>query len=59
MNYAPYVRIAIRYIVGIVIGADAANILAADPEIVTLVAAGVGLAVEFVYNFAKKKGWAT
>lgn len=59
MNYAPYVRIIIRYVVGIVIGADAANVLAADPEIVTIAAAAVGAAVEFAYELAKRKGWAT
>ncbi|WP_182442166.1 hypothetical protein [Cereibacter sphaeroides] len=57
--YAPIARIIIRYLVGLVIGADAAGVLAGDPEIVTLVAAGIGAAVEAAYALAKRKGWAT
>lgn len=59
MNYAPIARIIVRYIVGLVVGADAADIMAGDPDIVTLVAAGIGLATEAVYAIAKQKGWAT
>lgn len=59
MTYAPYARILIRYIVGLVVGSDVADILAGDPDVVTVVAAAIGLAVEFLYHTAKKKGWAT
>ena len=58
MNYAPLARIAIRYGVGIVLGADAANILALDPDLVSYVAAGIGMAVEILYAAAVKRGWA-
>lgn len=58
MNYAPIARIVLRYIVGLIIGADAADTLAGDPDIVTVVALGIGLAVEVVYAFAVKRGWA-
>lgn len=57
--YAPIARILIRYAVGLVIGMDAAGVLAGDPEIVTMVATGIGAAVEAVYAIAKRKGWAT
>lgn len=59
MNYAPIARIVIRYIVGLVIGADTADILAGNPDVVTFVALGIGLIVEALYGFAKQKGWAT
>ena len=57
MDYAPIARIVIRYIVGLIIGADAAQIAAGDPDLVTVVAAGVGVAVETVYTIAKRRGW--
>ena len=57
MDYAPIARIIIRYVVGLVIGADAADIAAGDPDLVTVVAAGVGIAVEVVYGVAKRRGW--
>lgn len=59
MNYAPYARIFVRYVVGLVVGMDAADTLAGDPDIVTVVAAAIGLAVERIYVLAKRKGWAT
>jgi hypothetical protein len=59
MNYAPIARILIRYGVGLIIGADAADLLAGDPDVVTVFAVALGGAVEVVYNLAKRKGWAT
>lgn len=59
MDYAPIARIIIRYAVGIVIGADAADVLAANPDLITLVAAGVAVVVEGFYAWAKKNGWPT
>lgn len=59
MEYAPIARIIIRYAVGIVIGADSADVLAANPDLITLVAAGVAVVVEGFYAWAKKKGWPT
>lgn len=58
MNYAPIVRIAIRYVVGLMIGADLADTLAGDPDVVTVVALALGAAVEFAYSLAVKYGWA-
>lgn len=59
MSYAPIARIILRYIIGAVIGVAQAEQLAADPDVVTVVALGVGAAVEAAYAFAKRKGWAT
>lgn len=59
MSYAPVARIIIRYGVGAIIGLESANILAGDVDVVAAVALAVGALTEFVYTFAKKKGWAT
>ena len=59
MNYAPIARILIRYAVGLIIGADAADIVAGDPDVVSVVAVAIGAAVEVAYTLAKRKGWAT
>jgi len=57
MDYAPIARIIVRYIVGLVVGADTAGILAADPDVITIVAIGIGGAVEVIYTLAKKREW--
>lgn len=57
MDFAPIARIIVRYIVGAIIGMDAGHALAGDPDVITLVALGIGLAVEGVYALAKRKGW--
>ena len=59
MSYAPIARIILRYIVGGVVGLEAGDLLAGDPDIVFYVAMGIGAAVEAAYAFAKKKGWTT
>lgn len=59
MSYAPFARIMLRYLIGAVIGMAQAEQLAADPDIVTVVALGIGAAVEAAYVWAKRKGWAT
>jgi hypothetical protein len=59
MDYAPIARIIIRYSVGLIVGADAAGLMAADPDMVTVAAVAIGGAVEVLYSLAKKKGWAT
>lgn len=59
MSYAPIARILIRYVVGLIVGADAADMLAGDPDVVTVAALALGAAVEVAYAFAKRKGWAT
>ena len=59
MNYAPIARIILRYVIGVLLGMDAEGIIAANPDLVTLVAVGLGAAVEAFYAWAKKKGWPT
>ena len=59
MNFAPLARIALRYIIGAILGSDLGNILAADPDVVSVAALGIGLGVEAAYGLAKKRGWAT
>ena len=59
MTYAPFARILLRYGVGLILGMEAGDFLAGDPDIVIYAAMGVGAAVEVAYGFAKKKGWAT
>lgn len=59
MNYAPIARIVLRYGVGLIIGAAQADILAADPDVVTVVALAIGAGVELAYTIAKRKGSAT
>lgn len=59
MDWAPIARIAIRYIVGAIIGMDAGATLAGDPDLVTVVALVIGAAVEALYALARRKGWAT
>ena len=55
--YAPIARIVIRYGVGLILGANAADIAVGNPDIVTVVAGAVGAANEVVYALAKRKGW--
>lgn len=57
MIYGPLARIIIRYGVGIVLGANAANIAVGNPDIVTVIAGALGAANEAVYTIAKRKGW--
>ena len=59
IDWAPLARIVIRYIVGAVIGMDAGDTLAGDPDLVTMLALGIGVAVEVLYAIAKRKGWTT
>jgi len=59
MDYAPIARIIVRYAVGVALGSDAAGLLALDPDVITVVALGIGAAVEVVYGLAKAKGWRT
>ena len=56
---APIIRIVLRYGVGTVFGMEVGSLLAGDPDVILLVATGVGVATEVVYAYAKKKGWAT
>jgi len=61
MTYGPIARVALRYIVGAaimgspVIGEE----LAADPDLVAVLALAIGAAVEVFYVMAKRNGWST
>jgi len=59
MDWFPIARIILRYGVGLVIGAAQGDMLAADADVVTVVALGIGAAVEAGYAFAKRRGGAT
>ena len=59
MDYMPIARIILRYGVGLVIGAAQADMLAADADVVTVIALAVGAIVEVGYAFAKRRGGAT
>lgn len=71
----PYVRIALRYLAGVLVGAgvftpELADQLATDPDVIQIVTEAVnwvmvvgGAAIagitERIYAWAKAKGWAT
>lgn len=61
MEYGPLIRIALRYLVGatIVGSVEFGEHLAADPDLVAVLALAVGAAVEAYYAYAKRKGKAT
>lgn len=50
-------RIFLRYGVGLVIGMKAGEALAGDPDVVLIIAAGIGATTEYAYRLAKRKGW--
>lgn len=58
MDWAPIVRIFIRYCVGAAIGIDNAARFADDSDIITIIALAVGVIVEGFYALAIKRGWA-
>ena len=51
-------RIILRYGVGLVIGMEAGQALAGDPDVVMAIAVAIGAAPEAAYADAKRKGWA-
>lgn len=62
--YAPLARIALRYIVGAgvmygLIGAETGEYLVIDPDLTLILSSVIGAAIEGVYAYAKRKGWAT
>lgn len=57
--YGPIARIILRYGVGALAGYAVGNQLAGDPDIVLIVAGGIGAAIEGLYVIARRKGWAT
>lgn len=59
MSWAPLARILLRYVVGGVVGMEAGDLLAGDPDIVFYAAMGIGAAIEAAYTLAKKWDWTT
>ena len=60
MNGA-YARILLRYLVGAAFAGSPliGEQLATDPDIVMVVSAAIGVAVEGAYVVAKRRGWVT
>jgi hypothetical protein len=57
-------RIVLRYLAGALVAigmldAPLAAQIAVDPDLLTLIGAGIGIAVECAYAFAKRMGWST
>lgn len=57
--HAPLARILIRYVIGALIGADMAGALAADSDVVLVLATLLGLGNEALWLLARRRGWAT
>ena len=60
---APATRIAVRYLAGALVGQAGADVVLADPDLMTLatalVGAVLGVVVEWLYRRAKRTGGAT
>lgn len=61
MDYAPWARIILRYIVGGILMASpqVGEQLATDPDLVAVLALVIGAGVEGFYIYARRKGGAT
>lgn len=59
MDFAPYARILLRYLIGYLAGSEIGAQLALDQDVVAAVAIGMAAAVEAFYALARRKGWAT
>ena len=59
MNFAPIARIILRYGIGYMVGSQAGNALAWDPDVVMMLSMALGAVVEGAYTLAKRKGWST
>ena len=59
MNFAPIARIILRYGIGYMVGSQAGDALALDPDAVLMLSLALGALVEIIYTLAKRRGWAT
>ena len=59
MDFGPIARIILRYGIGYLAGSEAGEMLALDQDAVLMLSLALGAAVEGVYAYAKRKGWAT
>lgn len=57
MTYGPIARIALRYGAGILLGMEVGERLAADTDMVAIVAVCIAAATEWAYREAKRRGW--
>jgi len=55
----PFVRIVLRYGAGVILGLEAGDILAGDPDVVLAVAMALSLIAERAYAIAKRDGGPT
>ena len=55
----PFVRIVLRYGAGVILGLEAGNILAGDPDLVLAVAMAMSIIAERAYSIAKRNGLPT
>jgi len=59
MDFGPIARIILRYGIGYLAGSQAGDALALDPDAVLMLSLALGAAVEGIYAYAKRWGWAT
>jgi hypothetical protein len=59
MNYAPIARIILRYCTAAVFGLAQGEVLAGDPDVVSVLALALAASVEGAYAWAKKTGGTT
>lgn len=63
MDWAPWARIFARYVIGTIAGAGVSDAILNDPDLMNMLTVAVSavgaFAVEAIYSFAKRKGWAT
>ena len=55
----PFVRIILRYGAGVILGLEAGDILAGDPDVVLAVAMAMSIITERAYAIAKRDGGPT
>ena len=59
MALTPFVRIVLRYGAGVILGLEAGDILAGDPDVVLAVAMAMSIIAERAYAIAKRNGLPT
>lgn len=61
MDYAPWIRISLRYIIGAGLfgSTEIGELLATDPDLIAAGCVLVGFIIETAYVVAKRRGWRT
>jgi hypothetical protein len=57
--YGPHARILLRIGAGFLLGEGAGEAWAGNPDVVFITAGLITVAVEALYEYAKRKGWPT